>query len=70
MRCEPGFAHDLENGGSEYSVRRRKGGIAIDVSKVSARELERITCKFIDEIHEMIGPDTDIPARTWVPIIA
>jgi glutamate dehydrogenase (NAD(P)+) len=39
-----------------------KGGIAVDVSKVSARELERITRKFIDEIHEMIGPDTDIPA--------
>src|ERR1044072_315288 len=39
-----------------------KGGIAIDVSKLSARELERITRKFIDEIHEMIGPDTDIPA--------
>jgi glutamate dehydrogenase (NAD(P)+) len=39
-----------------------KGGIAIDVSKLSARELERITRRFIDEIHEMIGPDTDIPA--------
>jgi glutamate dehydrogenase (NAD(P)+) len=39
-----------------------KGGIAIDVTKLSARELERITRKFIDEIHEMIGPDTDIPA--------
>ncbi len=39
-----------------------KGGIAIDVAKVSARELERITRKFIDEIHEMIGPDKDIPA--------
>jgi glutamate dehydrogenase (NAD(P)+) len=39
-----------------------KGGIAIDISKFSARELERLTRKFIDEIHEMIGPDTDIPA--------
>src|SRR5262245_43796181 len=39
-----------------------KGGIAIDVSKLSSRELERITRKFIDEIHEMIGPDEDIPA--------
>ncbi len=39
-----------------------KGGIAIDVAKLSARELERITRKFIDEIHEMIGPDKDIPA--------
>ena len=39
-----------------------KGGIAIDVSKISVRELERITRKFVDEIHELIGPDSDIPA--------
>jgi glutamate dehydrogenase (NAD(P)+) len=39
-----------------------KGGVAIDVSKISVHELERITRKFIDEIHEMIGPDSDIPA--------
>ena len=31
-----------------------KGGIAIDVSKLSQRELERITRKFIDEIHEIV----------------
>ncbi|HEY5314019.1 MAG TPA: Glu/Leu/Phe/Val dehydrogenase dimerization domain-containing protein [Pirellulales bacterium] len=39
-----------------------KGGIAIDPSRVSERELERITRKFIDGIHDVIGPDTDIPA--------
>jgi glutamate dehydrogenase (NAD(P)+) len=39
-----------------------KGGIAVDSLKLSARELERITRKFIDEIHDIIGPDTDIPA--------
>jgi glutamate dehydrogenase (NAD(P)+) len=39
-----------------------KGGIAIDPSKVSQREIERITRKFIDEIHDVIGPDKDIPA--------
>jgi glutamate dehydrogenase (NAD(P)+) len=39
-----------------------KGGIAVDSLKLSARELERITRKFVDEIHDMIGPDTDIPA--------
>src|SRR3954470_2197828 len=32
-----------------------KGGIAVDVAKLSARELERMTRKFIDEIHELIG---------------
>lgn len=39
-----------------------KGGIAIEVAKISVRELERITRKFVDEIHDMIGPDRDIPA--------
>ena len=39
-----------------------KGGIAIDPTKLSVRELERITRKFIDGIHELIGPDVDIPA--------
>jgi len=39
-----------------------KGGIAVDVSTLSSRELERITRKFVDEIHDVIGPDTDIPA--------
>jgi glutamate dehydrogenase (NAD(P)+) len=39
-----------------------KGGIAIDVKKLSERELERVTRKFVDEIHDIIGPDTDIPA--------
>jgi glutamate dehydrogenase (NAD(P)+) len=39
-----------------------KGGIAIDPARVSERELERITRKFIDGIHDVIGPDTDIPA--------
>src|SRR5688572_26638160 len=39
-----------------------KGGISVDAAKLSTRELERITREFIDEIHEMIGPDTDIPA--------
>lgn len=39
-----------------------KGGIAVDVRKLSRGELERITRKFIDEIHDVIGPDHDIPA--------
>jgi glutamate dehydrogenase (NAD(P)+) len=39
-----------------------KGGIGIDPTKFSHRELERITRKFIDGIHDMIGPDIDIPA--------
>jgi glutamate dehydrogenase (NAD(P)+) len=39
-----------------------KGGIAIDPTRLSPREVERITRKFIDEIHDIIGPDRDIPA--------
>jgi glutamate dehydrogenase (NAD(P)+) len=39
-----------------------KGGIALDPNRVSQRELERITRKFIDGIHDVIGPDVDIPA--------
>ena len=39
-----------------------KGGIAIDPAQLSPREVERITRKFIDGIHDLIGPDIDIPA--------
>ncbi|MEX2187818.1 MAG: Glu/Leu/Phe/Val dehydrogenase dimerization domain-containing protein [Pirellulales bacterium] len=39
-----------------------KGGIAIDPRTHSPRELELITRKFVDQIHDVIGPDTDIPA--------
>ncbi len=39
-----------------------KGGIAIDPKSVSLHELERLTRVFIDGIHDMIGPDIDIPA--------
>ena len=46
---------DLPYGGA-------KGGIALDPRKLSRRELERTTRVFIDQIHDIIGPDTDIPA--------
>lgn len=39
-----------------------KGGIGVDIKTLSAGELERITRKFVDEIHDMVGPDKDIPA--------
>lgn len=39
-----------------------KGGIAVDPKTLSPRELELITRRFIDEIHDLIGPDSDIPA--------
>ncbi len=39
-----------------------KGGIAVNVNDISPGELERVTRKFVDELHDMIGPDKDIPA--------
>ncbi len=39
-----------------------KGGISVNVQDLSPSELERMTRKFVDGIHDMIGPDKDIPA--------
>lgn len=39
-----------------------KGGISLNTKELSPGELERVTRKFIDEIHDVIGPDKDIPA--------
>jgi glutamate dehydrogenase (NAD(P)+) len=38
-----------------------KGGICVDPSTLSLKELERLTRKFIDQIHDIIGPTRDIP---------
>ena len=46
---------DLPYGGA-------KGGIALDPRQISVKELERITRKFVDQIHDVIGPHKDIPA--------
>lgn len=39
-----------------------KGGISLAPRELSQRELERVTRKFVDEIHDLFGPHTDIPA--------
>ena len=39
-----------------------KGGIAVDPRKLSKLELERLTRKFTQGIHELIGDTVDIPA--------
>ena len=46
---------DLPFGGS-------KGGMNCDPNKLSRGELERLTRKFVHQIHDFIGPDKDIPA--------
>jgi glutamate dehydrogenase (NAD(P)+) len=38
-----------------------KGGITVDPSNLSIKELERLTRKFVDQIHDVIGPTRDIP---------
>lgn len=39
-----------------------KGGVRVDPSKLSTRELERLTRRFTTEISPIIGPQKDIPA--------
>jgi glutamate dehydrogenase (NAD(P)+) len=39
-----------------------KGGVNCDPRKLSRGELERLTRKFVQQIHDFIGPDKDIPA--------
>ena len=46
---------DLPYGGS-------KGGIKCDPSKMSPKEIERLTRRFTSSIINVIGPDVDIPA--------
>lgn len=39
-----------------------KGGITVDPMQLSQEELERLTRRFIEGIHDMIGDTVDIPA--------
>ncbi|MFO1020141.1 MAG: Glu/Leu/Phe/Val dehydrogenase dimerization domain-containing protein [Planctomycetales bacterium] len=39
-----------------------KGGISVNTKDLSNGELERLTRKFVDQIHDIMGPDKDIPA--------
>ncbi|KAA5542757.1 glutamate dehydrogenase [Roseiconus nitratireducens] len=39
-----------------------KGGIGVDPRSLSLPEVERLTRAFVDQIHDIVGPDTDIPA--------
>lgn len=39
-----------------------KGGICVDPHKLSTRELEELTRKYVQGIASIIGPDKDIPA--------
>jgi glutamate dehydrogenase (NAD(P)+) len=39
-----------------------KGGICVDPTNMSLKELERLTRKFVDQVQDIIGPTRDIPA--------
>lgn len=39
-----------------------KGGIEVHSENLSEHEKERLTRKFVDQIHDVIGPTVDIPA--------
>ncbi len=39
-----------------------KGGITVDPKQLSLAEVERLTRRFIGKIHDVIGPNLDIPA--------
>lgn len=39
-----------------------KGGICVSPRSLSKKEKERITRKFVDQIQDIFGPDSDIPA--------
>ncbi|NLJ40629.1 MAG: Glu/Leu/Phe/Val dehydrogenase [Clostridiales bacterium] len=39
-----------------------KGGVAVDATKLTKRELERLTRKYVTLLYPIIGPKIDIPA--------
>lgn len=39
-----------------------KGGVRVHARSLSRKEKERISRKFVDQIHDVFGPDSDIPA--------
>jgi glutamate dehydrogenase (NAD(P)+) len=39
-----------------------KGGIAVDPKTLSKAELQRLTRAFVEKLHDLIGPNIDIPA--------
>ncbi len=37
-----------------------KGGVQVDPTQLSLKELERLTRKYVDQVHDLIGPTQDI----------
>jgi len=52
----------VEDRRREPALRRCERWHRVDPNTLSPGELERLTRKFVQQIHEIIGPQTDIPA--------
>ncbi len=62
-KSAPRHADDVEDGRRQYPLRRSQRGHRASIThELSQGELERITRKFVDATHDIIGPDSDIPA--------
>lgn len=57
-----GFLMTFKNACVSIPFGSAKGGIAIDSTKLSNRELERLSRLYVDCFHEFLGPDKDVPA--------
>jgi glutamate dehydrogenase (NAD(P)+) len=72
LRYHPGVTHEEMLGQASLMTWKSavvnlpfggaKGGIAVDPAQLSHKELERLTRKYVDQVHEIIGPMRDIPA--------
>lgn len=57
-----GFLMTFKNACVSIPFGSAKGGISIDSTKLSNRELERISRLYVNCFNEFLGPDKDIPA--------
>jgi len=44
-----------------------KGGVIVDPNQLTEAELERLSRRYMHEMVNFLGPDIDVPARTWAP---
>lgn len=52
----------LKNAAVNLPYGGAKGGVQINPRELSARELERLSRAYVDEIYHYIGPENDVPA--------
>jgi len=58
----PGDVDDLEVRRRRHPLRRCEGGVVVNPKELSDDEMERLTRRFTNELRNVIGPMTDIPA--------